>query len=354
MSLACDWYPGVCHSRPIYNEHDTRAYSPEHATTLVSPSANSPGIADDSVPLPLLYDIGTSNRVTLHPGIPSGRTLLAASDGCPSSRRQNSSGGEGVAKIVEESSMDRGVHRIPFPREQGLFHRCRRCRCRRHERAGVIERYGQSTSPRPPLNRETHSNALPLRRIASAGNLRCTSAAEPRHATNAEIQAKGGVAYSGPRIASASSSVTMGGKGDFAQEVEQRQLQLRREREEELRETQRRREARQRRAKAVACQLACRVAHRGHRTRLLVVALWRWKAHASELKLEQDRREEQRRNDEQVRVWFVHENWLLATIDQSYSFTSVKAFTFVMLPLSSCWLCSSMQTYDELYVGFNF
>ncbi|CAM9135888.1 unnamed protein product, partial [Hapterophycus canaliculatus] len=266
-------------------------------------------IHDDSTPSPLLYDTGTSNRVVLQPGIPSGRTFLAALDGCLSSPKGNVLDGAGVAETFDETSSPPsgcGVHRAAFGQEQSLFHHRRRCRCRRRERAGIIKPHGQSTSPGPLLYGGTVLNTVPPRRVASDGDLRCPSPAKAAGSRRAYagVQAKDGVASSGSEITSAiksGSTDSFARTDDFAQEVEGRQLQLRQGRkEQELRETQRRREAHELSARAVAYQLACRVVCRGHRTRLLVAALWRWKAQASNLKLEQDRREEKRHNDEQA------------------------------------------------------
>ena len=65
-------------------------------------------------------------------------------------------------------------------------------------------------------------------------------------------------------------------------------------------EAKRRREKEHAKAKVVACQLACRALSRGLRTRVLIAALWRWRSQAAGLKMEQDRRDERRREDEQV------------------------------------------------------
>lgn len=78
------------------------------------------------------------------------------------------------------------------------------------------------------------------------------------------------------------------------------QQQTYQQRERDRLEVKRRQEKEHANAKAVACQLACRVLFRGHRTRALAAALWRWRSQAAELKMEQNRRDEQRHVHEQV------------------------------------------------------
>ena len=84
------------------------------------------------------------------------------------------------------------------------------------------------------------------------------------------------------------------------------QQQTYQQRERDRLEVKRRQEKEHANAKAVASQLACRVLFRGHRTRALTAALWRWRSKAAELKMEQNRREEQRHVHEQVMNDSVH------------------------------------------------
>lgn len=276
--------------------------------------------------------------MTLHPGIPSGRILLAAFEGCSSSQKEGLSGGVGLAGKSKETYLNRGAHRDTYNREHGLLHHHRRYRRRRRDRADAIELCGKSFSPRPTLNSRANLNSLPLRRVVSAENLRCLSpvAAPETTCANAGLQANAGFLSSGPRTTDSTDPVVLGETGDFAQEVQRPQLQLRRAREEhELRETRRQREAHQLNAKAVACQLACRVVCRSHRIRILAAALWRWKAQATHLKLEQDGWEKQNKNDEQVRfgccAWAI-----FAAMDEQYSLVLMNGLMTVSLALRPC------------------
>lgn len=269
--------------------------------------------------------------MSLQPSNPSGRTLLAVLDKQSSPTTNTLSGctlgvGVGVGdRDTEESSFsvlfDRRWPRQtenrysnpPVSRKacslrrapQQDTRRIYRC-CRRVGAAGIggshLHELGGKTRKHPGKRRNQDALLPSPRRSLSVGDIPCRD-----HAT-----AMGGRGRGGTRACFADRSLldtnsgwsdTRGVKSDtlFAKEEvgDWQQKQERREcvaLEGRIRQGEKEHE----RAKVVACQLACRVLCRSHRTRLLANALWRWKAQAAGLKMDQDRRGEQKREQDQV------------------------------------------------------
>lgn len=259
--------------------------------------------------------MSTGDRVSLEPGTPSGRTFLAVCER-HSSRTETSSGGLGDSVddgVCPSFPFDRrlrpaGRHpsqhptlskaRFPFrlARDGQRLYQQHRHGTPRGDAVRDRFRYQDQASgrPRPLSRRPSPPNRPLLRRSASVGDIRrCSQLATAR---------SGRVAMQAPYSERRPSSITLAcSRRDFTEEVIGLQQQRHQQRERDRLEATRRQEMEHAKAKAVACQLACRVLCRGHRTRILVTALWRWRSQAAGLKIEQDRRDEQRREHEQVR-----------------------------------------------------
>eukprot|EP00903_Cladosiphon_okamuranus_P011276 g10633.t1 len=198
------------------------------------------GINDASIASPVLYDVGTGDRMNLEPGTPSGSVTAC-----------------------------------------GFF--------RYHDQVS-----GRS---RPLSTSRTTPNRPLLRRSLSAGDMVRRSSqlvARRRGTTKKQAPSQAGRAHV------SSGTGPAGSCRGFAEEVIKLQQQRYEQRKRDRLEVRRRQDKELAKAKAMACQLACRVLCRGHRTRVLAAALWRWRTQAAGLKMEQDRRDEQRREHEQA------------------------------------------------------
>lgn len=290
------------------------------------------GISDPATPSPLLYDVGTGDRVSLQPTTPSGRTLLAVFDKRSSKPTTDKlSGfmlgaglGIGARDAEEYSPSVLSDHRRPpqidenwYPNSTTSGKACplRRAQdkrrlyryCRRVGTAGIgrhLQEQG-GTSCINPEKRPSQDEVLhPPRRSLSVGDVLCRD-----HATTKRCRSS-----SPTRVRLADRSLldddlgwsgTSGVTSDtpFAREEVgcRQQKQEQRERLALERRIQQG-EKNHAKAKAVACQLACRVLCRNHRTRLLANALWRWKAQAAGSKMDQVRRGEKKREQDQVEL----------------------------------------------------
>eukprot|EP00752_Nemacystus_decipiens_P015676 g13990.t1 len=269
------------------------------------------GINDASIASPLLYDLRTGDRVSLEPSTPSGRTFLAVLERHGSPAGSLSGGRSGTVEngVPSASALNRRLRQPPC-RHHGQHHPipsialCPRRPARlgqrhyRHDPArggsvdGRLRHQDQAPGrPPPPSTRLSPPNHPVLRRCVSAGDMcRCSRSSASTGGTKKD-QAPPSPARQAQQFGARAA------RRDFAGEVMELQQQWHRERERERErlDDEWRQEREHAKAKAVACQLACRVLCRGHRTRVLVAALRRWRSTAAGLKMKQDGRDERRR-----------------------------------------------------------
>ncbi|CAN0535812.1 unnamed protein product, partial [Ectocarpus sp. 12 AP-2014] len=271
------------------------------------------GINDTSNASPALYDVGTGEHVRLDPCNASGRMLMAVSESGSSSSPQHArssrssrrvGGGENAAGL----STSKNAFTHTRGRDEKRFcHRCR-CRRRRHDTAtgfGHDDGQGLRLQLSLPRTKVCQSGApSAIRRSASDGSLRRFT--HPAVATT--TAADGIVAGLTKRSqgcacrnsVAGESDVAMWKKDNFAREVTERQSRLHRKREEKKAEEEKQRRRETEHANAVAGRLVHRVLCRARRTRVLALALWRWRLQASNLKLQQDMEEKQGRQHKQA------------------------------------------------------
>ncbi|CAM9935619.1 unnamed protein product [Ectocarpus sp. 4 AP-2014] len=272
------------------------------------------GMNDTSIASPALYDVDNGEHVRLDPCNASGRTLLAVSEVGSSSSPQHArssrssrrvGGGENAAGL----STSKNAFTYTKGRDEERFcHRCRcRCRRRRHDTAtglGHDDFQGVRLQLSLPRTNVCPSGALSaIRRSASDGSLRRFT--QPAVVTTTGDGIVAGLAKQSLdcaclNIVTGESDVAMWKKEILAREVTERQQRLHRQREEKNAEEEKQRRRETEHAKAVAGRLAHRVLCRAGRTRVLALALWRWRLQASKLKLQQDMEEKQGREHKQA------------------------------------------------------